>query len=114
MKINKMKVAVSSLYASAIATNLNVAFALGLPSELNPVITNIFTAVQIVGVIVAVAMITWAGFKFLTAGAGEKAKAKDQLVPIVIGAILIAFAGTIGKWIWNGVLNKGVSAPSFG
>ncbi|MBO5178759.1 MAG: hypothetical protein J6B87_00205 [Clostridia bacterium] len=70
------------------------------------------TAVSVLGVmqwggyIIAVGMLIWVGIKYVTSGAGEKAKAKETLIPIVIGAILIAAAVTIASAIFGAVSTK--------
>lgn len=45
-----------------------------------------------IGYVVAIGMIMWSGIKYVMSGAGEKAKVKETLVPIVIGAILVVAA----------------------
>ena len=52
---------------------------------------------QFVGYFVAIGMLIWVGIKYLTSGAGEKAKAKETLIPILIGAILVAGATWIAS-----------------
>ena len=56
---------------------------------------------QWVGYLVAIGMIIWVGIKYLTSGAGEKAKAKETLIPIVIGAVLVAGATWIASALFN-------------
>lgn len=56
---------------------------------------------QWVGYLVAIGMIIWVGIKYLMSGAGEKAKAKETLIPIVIGAILIAGATWIASTLFT-------------
>ncbi len=114
--MKKMKLLASSLYASAITASMQMAFATvgtassqTLPSEVVNVVNNILGAVSAVGIVVAIGMIVYAGFKFLTAGAGEKAKAKDMLVPMIVGGALVALAGPIATWIW-GMLSGGTAA----
>lgn len=48
--------------------------------------------IQWIGYVVAIGMIIWCGIKYVMSGAGEKAKVKETLVPIVIGAILVVAA----------------------
>lgn len=55
----------------------------------------ILGVMQWIGYVIAVGMIIFCGIKYLMSGAGEKAKVKDTLVPLLIGAILIAGASTI-------------------
>lgn len=51
--------------------------------------------------IVGVFMLTWAGFKYLTAGAGKKAEAKETIIPIIIGSAIIILAPTLFGFIWG-------------
>ena len=54
-----------------------------------------------IGLIVGIVMVIWVGGKYLMAGAGEKAKAKETLVPMLIGACLIALAPMIINTIYT-------------
>ncbi len=101
MKINKTKIISSMIAMSNVALGMSVAAAVTFPTKVTQAVNGILGAVTAVGVIVAAGMILYAGFKFLTAGAGEKAKAKDMLVPMCVGAILVAFAGPIANWAWQ-------------
>ena len=101
MKINKMKVITSMATMSTIAMQLNIALGASVDAKVKNAVSNILGGVQVVGIVVAAAMILYAGFKFLTAGAGEKAKAKDMLVPMAVGSILVALAAPIANWIWG-------------
>ena len=101
MKFSKAKVFSSMIAMSNTALGMSMAMAATFPSKVVTAVNGILGAVTAVGVIVAAGMILYAGFKFLTAGAGEKAKAKDMLVPMCVGAILVAFAGPIANWAWQ-------------
>ena len=108
MKLRKINLIGST--AAMIAGMTNVALAditaskQALPSDVITIVGNVLGAVQAVGIIAAVGMLLFAGFKFLTAGAGEKAKAKDMLVPFAIGAGLVALAPAIANWIWGTIM----------
>lgn len=65
------------------------------------VVGTILGAMKFVGYVVAIVMIIYVGIKYLTAGAGEKAKIKDTLVPMLAGALLIIFGMTLVDWIWG-------------
>lgn len=65
--------------------------------------TGVLGVIQWVGYIVAIGMLIWVGIKYVTSGAGEKAKAKETLIPIVIGAVLIAGATWIAQFIFNAI-----------
>jgi len=66
---------------------------------------KVMGTVQTIGFVVAVIMIMWVGIKYLTAGAGEKAKVKDTMIPILVGAIMIVAATTIAGWLF-GIANN--------
>ena len=59
-----------------------------------------------IGLIVGVVMVIWVGGKYLMAGAGEKAKAKETLVPMLIGACLIALAPMIINTIYTTMIGS--------
>ena len=52
-------------------------------------IQQIVGALQLAGSGIALIMITWAGFKYMMASADAKADIKKQILPIVIGAVLL-------------------------
>ncbi len=64
-------------------------------------VTNILGIVQWIGIIVGVVMIIWVGVKYLMAGAGEKAKAKETLIPMLVGAGLVILAPTLMNTIYT-------------
>ena len=72
---------------------------------------KVMGTVQTIGFIVAVIMVMWVGIKYLTAGAGEKAKVKDTMVPILVGAIMIVAATNIAGWLF-GIANSPASSNS--
>ncbi len=72
-----------------------------LPPEVIELVNTILGYAQAAGVVIAIGMLTYAGFKYLMAGAGEKAKAKDMFVPLAVGAGLVMLAPFIGQTIWN-------------
>lgn len=72
-------------------------------SGLGATAAGVLGVMQWGGYIIAIGMLIWVGIKYVTAGAGEKAKAKETLVPIVIGAVLIAAAVSIAGAIFGAV-----------
>ena len=64
-------------------------------------ITDILGYAQWIGFVVAVVMCIWVGVKYITAGAGDKAKVKDTLIPMLIGAALVALAPVIAQAIFS-------------
>ena len=66
--------------------------------------TVVSTAVGLlkwVGGAMAIIMLMFAGIKYMTAGADEKAAVKESLLPLVIGAILIFGAVSIVEIFFN-------------
>ena len=64
-------------------------------------VSTILGAAQWIGFIVGIAMIIWVGVKYLTAGAGQKAEVKSTMIPILVGAALVALAPTVAGWLFN-------------
>lgn len=58
---------------------------------------------QWVGYLVAIGMLIWVGIKYLMSGAAEKAKAKETLIPIVVGAVLVAGATWIASALFTAI-----------
>ena len=90
----------ASMLSIGLATSLSPTSAT-IPSQVYKVVNNILGALQAVGIFIAVGLLIYAGFKYMTAGAGEKAKAKDMLVPFAVGAVIIATAPFLANWIWG-------------
>ncbi len=91
-------------YLLGIAAILNSAVAFGSTDpfdKINSVAGTFMNYVQVAGLIVGIFMLVFAGFKFLTSGAGKKAEAKEQIVPLIIGAAIIILAPAIFKMIWT-------------
>ena len=81
----------------------------GLGQEAGPValegvsgaLLSSFSALQWIGYLVAIGMIMWVGIRYLLSAAGEKAKAKEMLMPMFIGAFLVVAATSIAAAIFN-------------
>lgn len=78
-----------------------------LPTEYSQVGT-ILGVIRYIGIIVAVAMVMYVGIKYLTSGAGKKAEAKETMVPVLIGAALLALAPSVVIWILQAMGMQGV------
>lgn len=67
----------------------------------NAFASKILGAVQFIGYAIALGMLIMVGAKYTMSAADEKATIKSSSVKYIIGAILIAGAATIAKWIFN-------------
>lgn len=67
------------------------------------VANGIFGALQVVAYFIAVGILLIYGIKWLLATANEKADLKKGFVNYVIGAIIVAGAGTIMNWVFGAV-----------
>jgi len=101
----------SKKLTTGVATNIavfagNVALAAGgmastidtgaKPIEgLKTTVGTIVGSIKWIAIVVAVVMVIYVGIKYLTAGAGTKADVKSNLLPMLVGAILVASAGVI-------------------
>jgi len=91
-----------STFSTAFATwSLDVSPVAPSVSKLSSGVVTILGAAQWIGFIVGIAMIIWVGVKYLTAGAGQKAEVKSTMIPILVGAALVALAPTIATWIFG-------------
>ena len=70
-------------------------------SGVSNAVSSILGAAQWIGFIVGIAMIIWVGVKYLTSGAGKKAEVKSTMIPILVGAALVALAPTLAGWLFN-------------
>ncbi len=71
------------------ATGIPVTIPSVSPSQPNINANAILGVVQWIGYIIGIGMFMWVGIKYLLSGAGEKAKAKETLIPLLIGAIMV-------------------------
>lgn len=62
---------------------------------------NILGILKWIGYIVAIGMIIFVGIKYLMSGAGVKAKMKETLIPIAIGALLIIATVEIASAVFS-------------
>ena len=106
MKIEKFIAGSLSLFtlfqSNALAGNAySISTTIGPISQIERPVQTILGVAQWIGFIVGVAMIIWVGVKYLTAGAGQKAEVKSTMIPILIGAFLVALAPTIANWLFT-------------
>lgn len=81
--------------------NSTVTPSITMPDGLNTKAGNILGAIQGVSFFVGLFIIVFYGVKYFTAGAGEKAKTKEMLVPFLVGGVVLMLAPTIMTWIWG-------------
>ena len=81
-------------------------------SGMTTTINSVLGAAQWIGFIVAIAMLIYVGIKYLTSGAGKKAEAKETLIPMLIGAVLVVLAPTIAKAVFNTIQPSGTTAST--
>lgn len=65
-------------------------------NKLSDVSNIIYNALFLIGMVIAVAMASILGIKFMLGSAEEKADIKDSLVPFIIGCIVVF--GAFGIW----------------
>ena len=106
--MNKMKKLFSTLPTLLLAGSTCLAASdAGIPSfsptqpDGTDFVGDMLGVIQWIGIIVGVVMIIWVGIKYLMAGAGEKAKAKETLVPMLVGAALVILAPTIMNTVYG-------------
>lgn len=62
---------------------------------------TIIGTIKWIGYLVGIGMFIWVGIKYLLSGAGEKAKAKETLIPLLAGAILITTGTAITAAVFS-------------
>ncbi len=91
------------------AVLMSVAFAIDVPTPIDPglnkdltdAINVVLGAARWIGLVVGTGMIIYIGVKYLTAGAGKKAEAKETAIPLLIGAGLVMLAPQIASWVFG-------------
>ena len=71
------------------------------PSELTNMGNNIIGIIQVIGSLIAVAMVLVIGIKYMMGSAEEKAEYKKTMIPYLVGAILIFAAIPLLSMIRN-------------
>lgn len=79
----------------------NTKLSVSMPGSTPSGVSSVLGLIQAVAVIVAVIMVMYVGVKYLTAGASKKAEAKETMVPVLIGAVLVALAPAVVSWIFS-------------
>lgn len=69
-------------------------------------ITNI---IQVVGIVVAIAVVLIIGIKYMTGSVEQKAEYKKVMIPYIIGAVLLVAGTSIVKVIFN-TINSNAAA----
>ena len=93
--------AISPCVAFATLTTPQVVDIPGLSGGGGGVIPSLIGAIKWFGVVVAVVMVLIVGIKYLSKGAGAKADVKSNLIPMLIGAIIISSAAAITEAVFN-------------
>lgn len=73
--------------------------------KLNKLITQIINVLSVIIGIVAVIMIIWGGFKFITSSgdSGNVSSAKNTVIYAIVGLIIVALAQVIVRFVLNKV-----------
>lgn len=80
------------------------------PGELNDrkignIIGDILANIKVVGICIAVVMLTIIGLKYIICSVDEKATYKENMIPYVVGCFLLASATTIPSIVYD-LVNK--------
>ena len=103
-----MKKKIISLVLTVIMCMLPLTNVLGIsvsdvdiPDGPKEAIENVLGVLQNAGLILGTFILVFFGFKYLTSGAGEKAKTKDMMIPFLVGAGIVMLAPSLAKWFWD-------------
>lgn len=67
--------------------------------SLQSVVKKILGFLQIASGLIAVVMIAWTGFRYIIETPEMKSELKKNMIPIVVGILLVFFAASIAKFI---------------
>jgi len=103
-KTKKRMVSLASLFALAIPSSLTAMAEEGggvdnAITKLSNTATSLLSQIMVVGWVAAAISIAVAGFMFMTCDDEGRQKAKKRLIWTIIGAILVAGAITIAKFV---------------
>ena len=105
MKIKKICISIIAILFivfvanKVFATDLNEIYNGSADPGIMSASAKILGAVQVIGYATAVIMLTYIGIKFLLATPDGQAKVKEQLIPYIIGAIILFAGSTFAVWI---------------
>lgn len=112
MKLSKvLSVIALSVMILAVATNFvyaidpaSISITQGSgSSDITTLGGKIIGTIQVVGSVVAVAILVVLGIKYMMGSAEEKAEYKKTLIPYIVGAILIFAAANIASMVYKAV-----------
>ena len=119
MKIKKICISIIAiLYIACVsnrvlaATDLNQIYNGSADPAIMDASGKILGAVQVIGYSTAVIMLTYIGIKFLWESPDGKAKIKEQLVPYIIGVIILFAGSTFAVWIGQSARNATTGGQS--
>jgi hypothetical protein len=117
MKSKAWKLAVMAITIVALVASMAFAGAkytmpgINAPSDENNELADpagrVLGVIQWVGIIVAVVMVMYVGIKYMTSTAGKKAEAKETMVPVLIGAALLALGTSIINFVFTAISGSG-------
>ena len=64
---------------------------------------KIINIIQVVGIVVAIAVVLIIGIKYMTGSVEQKAEYKKVMIPYIIGAVLLVAGTSIVKVIFNAI-----------
>lgn len=67
---------------------------------------KIINIIQVVGIVVAIAVVLIIGIKYMTGSVEQKAEYKKVMIPYIIGAVLLVAGTSIVKVIFNTINNN--------
>ena len=70
---------------------------------------KIINIIQVVGIVVAIAVVLIIGIKYMTGSVEQKAEYKKVMIPYIIGAVLLVAGTSIVKVIFN-TINSNAAA----
>lgn len=88
--------------ANATSNKIDISIGNLTPSQPDGIkAVSILGVVQWLGYMIGIGMIILVGIRYLLAGASEKAKAKETIFPILLGAILITMGTAITSAVFS-------------
>lgn len=71
----------------------------GISDNLTTVVSKILGFIQIASGLLSIVMIAWTGFRYIIETPEMKSELKKNLIPIVVGFLLVFMASTIAKFV---------------
>lgn len=104
---------VTCIFSNVFATDMTSIYTVSMEPGIRDATAQALGIVQVVGYAVAIIMLTYIGIKFIFDTPDQKAKHKEQLIPYIIGVVILFAGSTIAVWFGSEIRKDSTSMISY-